>query len=159
MMRPVAPGEAGAGDDRVISFQLEGRPVRGRMVRLGAAADEILSAHAYPDSVARLVGEAALLVVLIGDSLKFDGKLIIQASGPSSGGRQIEGEGAVSFVVADFVPGEGVRAYAKYDAERVAALEAEGKAGARDLLGGEGHFAMTLDPGPGMERYQGLTLP
>ncbi|WBQ09056.1 Hsp33 family molecular chaperone HslO [Hyphomonadaceae bacterium ML37] len=158
MMRPVAPGEAGAGDDRVISFQLEGRPVRGRMVRLGAAADEILSAHAYPDSVARLVGEAALLVVLIGDSLKFDGKLIIQASGPSSGGRQIEGEGAVSFVVADFVPGEGVRAYAKYDAERVAALEAEGKAGARDLLGGEGHFAMTLDPGPGMERYQGLTL-
>ncbi|MCC5995536.1 MAG: Hsp33 family molecular chaperone HslO [Oceanicaulis sp.] len=151
-----APDETGAGDDRVTGFQLEGRPVRGRLARLGAAADAILSAHAYPDSVARLVGEAALLAVLIGDSLKFDGKLIIQASGPDSGGRQIEGTGAVAFVVADFVPGQGVRAYAKFDAGAVAALEAAGRTGARDLLG-EGHFAMTIDPGPGMERYQGVT--
>ncbi|KAA5804912.1 molecular chaperone Hsp33 [Alkalicaulis satelles] len=153
---PGAPGLTGAGDDRVTGFQLEGRPVRGRLVRLGAAADAILSAHDYPVSVARLVGEAALLAVLIGDSLKFDGKLIIQASGPDSGGRQIEGTGAVAFVVADFVPGQGVRAYAKYDGDAVAALEAASRTGARDLLG-DGHFAMTLDPGPGKERYQGVT--
>ncbi|MCR9127905.1 MAG: Hsp33 family molecular chaperone HslO [Alphaproteobacteria bacterium] len=152
------PDDLGAGDDCVASFQLEGRPVRGRVVRLAETADLLLGAHDYPVSVARLVGEAALLAVLIGDSLKFDGKLIIQASGPSSHGKQVEGEGPVAFVVADFVPGEGVRGYAKYDAERVRTLEAAtGSAvGAQMLLGG-GHFAMTVDPGPGMERYQGVT--
>lgn len=148
----------GADEDCVASFQLEGRPVRGRMARLGDTADALLSAHDYPPSVARLVGEAALIAVLIGDSLKFDGKLIVQASGPSSQGRQVEGEGPVAFVVADFVPGGGVRAYAKYDADRVKMLEAATGApvGAQMLLGG-GHFAMTVDPGPGMERYQGVT--
>ena len=154
----VGPDALGAGEDCVASFQLEGRPVRGRIARLAETADQVLSAHEYPISVARLVGEAALLAVLIGDSLKFDGKLILQASGPSSQGRQVEGEGPVAFVVADFVPGEGVRAYAKYDEERVRTLEAAtgSPVGAQMLLGG-GHFAMTVDPGPEMERYQGVT--
>ena len=154
----LGPDELGAGDDCVASFQLEGRPVRGRLVRLSETAQAVLTAHDYPVSVARLVGEAALLAVLIGDSLKFDGKLIIQASGPSSQGRQVEGEGPVAFVVADFVPGQGVRGYAKYDEDRVRTLEAAtgSPVGAQMLLGG-GHFAMTVDPGPGMERYQGVT--
>ncbi len=153
-----SPDALGAVDDTISTFQLEGRPVRGRIVRFGAVSDAILGAHAYPESVARLVGEAALIAALVGDSLKFDGKLIIQASGPSAHGRQVEGEGAVGFVVADFVPGEGVRAYAKYDADRVKMLETVegGPVGADRLLGG-GNFAMTIDPGPGMERYQGVT--
>jgi len=148
----------GAGDDIVVTFQLEGRSVRGRAVRLGDTADAILASHAYPQSVARLVGECALVATLIGDSLKFDGRLIVQASGPGSQGQQVEGNGAVAFVVADFVPGQGVRAYAKYDADRVQALEAQadGPLGPRQLLGG-GHFVMTIDPGEGMERYQGVT--
>lgn len=158
MGRTPAPEDFGAGDDIVTVFQLEGRPVRGRVARLGATADAIVSAHDYPVSVARLVGEAALIATLIGDSLKFQGKLIVQASGPGSEGRQVEGAGAVAFVVADFVPGEGVRGYAKFDAERVKTLEQVhgGPVGAQMLLGG-GHFAMTVDPGPGMERYQGVT--
>ena len=152
------PDDLGAGEGCVASFQLEGRPVRGRVARLAGTADKVLAAHDYPVSVARLVGEATLLAVLIGDSLKFEGKLIVQASGPSSQGRQVEGEGPVAFVVADFVPGEGVRAYAKYDEERVRTLEAAtgSPVGAQMLLGG-GHFAMTVDPGPGLERYQGVT--
>ncbi|XBQ16172.1 MAG: Hsp33 family molecular chaperone [Oceanicaulis sp.] len=153
-----APDDFGAGDDSVTTFQLEGRSVRGRVVRLGRTADLILSSHDYPESVARLIGEAALIAALIGDSLKFKGKLIVQASGPGSTGRQVEGEGAVAFVVADYVPGEGVRGYAKFDADRVKTLETVhgGPVGAEMLLGG-GHFAMTVDPGPGMERYQGVT--
>jgi len=158
MGKTPAPDDFGSGDDIVTVFQLEGRPVRGRVVRLGATANAILSAHAYPVSVAHLVGEAAMIATLIGDSLKFQGKLIIQASGPGSEGQHVEGEGAVAFVVADFVPGEGVRAYAKYDSERVKTLEKVhgGPVGAQMLLGG-GHFAMTVDPGPGMERHQGVT--
>lgn len=152
------PDELGAGDDIVVTFQLEGRGVRGRFARLGGTANAILAAHDYPQSVARLIGECALIAVLIGDSLKFEGRLIIQASGPGSHGANVEGAGAVGFVVADFVPGQGVRAYAKYDADRVAALEAEagGPVGPRRLLG-DGNFVMTIDPGEGMERYQGVT--
>ena len=152
------PDVLGAADDTIATFQLEGRPVRGRIVRFGAVADAIVGAHDYPESVARLVGEAALIAALVGDSLKFDGKLIIQASGPSAQGRQVEGQGAVGFVVADYVPGEGVRAYAKYDVDRVKTLETieGGPVGADRLLSG-GNFAMTIDPGPGRERYQGVT--
>jgi molecular chaperone Hsp33 len=154
----LGPDALGAVDDTISTFQLEGRPVRGRIARLGAVAEAILGSHDYPESVARLVGEAALIAALVGDSLKIQGKLIVQASGPSAQGRQVEGEGAVGFVVADFVPGEGVRAYAKYDADRVRMLETVegGPVGADRLLGG-GNFAMTIDPGPGMERYQGVT--
>ena len=152
------PDELGAGDNIVLTFQLEGLSVRGRYVRLGETMDKMLSAHDYPRSVARLVGECALVAILIGDSLKFDGRLIVQASGPGSQGQNIEGNGAVSFVVTDFVPGEGVRAYAKFDPDRVQALEAQadGPLGPIDLLG-KGHFVMTIDPGEGMERYQGVT--
>lgn len=152
------PDELGAGDNIVVTFQLEGRSVRGRFAQLGDTADAILSAHDYPQSVARLVGECALIATLIGDSLKFEGRLIIQASGPGAQGAQVEGGGAVAFVVADYVPGQGVRAYAKYDADRVSALEAEagGPVGPKRLLG-DGHFVMTIDPGEGMERYQGVT--
>lgn len=152
------PDTLGATDDTISIFQLEGRPVRGRIVRLGAVADAILGSHDYPQSVARLVGEAAMIAALVGDSLKIEGKLIVQASGPAAQGRNVEGEGAVAFVVADFVPGEGVRGYAKYDADRVKMLEKVegGPVGADRLLGG-GNFAMTIDPGAGMERYQGVT--
>ncbi len=152
------PDTLGAVDDTISTFQLEGRPVRGRVVRLGDIAQDILGAHSYPESVARLVGEAVMIAALVGDSLKIEGKLIIQASGPSAHGRNVEGEGAVGFVVADYVPGDGVRGYAKYDAERVKTLETVegGPVGADRLLGG-GSFAMTIDPGQGMERYQGVT--
>lgn len=156
--QPANPDTLGAGDNTIATFQLEGRSVRGRFVRLGETADAVLGAHDYPQSVARLVGECALIATLIGDSLKFDGRLIVQASGPGSHGQQVEGSGAVAFVVADFVPGQGVRGYAKFDADRVQALEAQadGPLGPRELLG-EGHFVMTIDPGEGMERYQGVT--
>mgnify|MGYP002712830985 CR=1 FL=1 len=54
-------------DDLAAAFQIEGWPVRGRLVRLGAAIDTILAAHAYPEPVAALLGEACALAALIGD--------------------------------------------------------------------------------------------
>ncbi|PWE18836.1 Hsp33 family molecular chaperone [Marinicauda salina] len=150
-------GELGGADDIVAAFQLERRPVRGRIARLGPVADKILSAHDYPDSVGALAGEAVLLALLIGDALKFEGRLIVQASGRNESASGIEGRGAVSFVVADYTTGEGVRAFAKYDAEAVAAIEAEHgpRPGAETLLG-PGVFAMTIDQGADTDRYQGV---
>jgi len=48
-------------DDLVATFQIEGQPVRGRLVRLGAAVDDILTRHDYPEAAANLLGEACAL--------------------------------------------------------------------------------------------------
>ena len=56
MTQPAAPI-----DDLAAAFQIEGWPVRGRLVRLGAAVDQVLSAHDYPEPVAGLLGEACAL--------------------------------------------------------------------------------------------------
>ena len=79
-------------DDLVAAFQIDGQPVRGRIARLGGMLDDILTRHDYPAPVANLLGEAFALAALVGASLKFDGRLILQA----------QGNGPVSFVVADY---------------------------------------------------------
>lgn len=151
------PDNLGDKDDIAAVFELENRPVRGRIVRLGPVIDDIIGAHDYPEAVAELVGEAVLLALLIGESLKFDGRLIIQASGSNTNPGQIEGAGPVFFVVADYVPSEGVRGFAKFDRDAVQAVTDEhGPRPGADKLLGAGTFAMTLDQGPGMEPYQGV---
>ncbi len=134
-------------DDVVSAFQIEGLPVRGRVVRLGAAVNEVLSHHAYPEPVANLLGEACALAALVGSSLKFEGRLIIQA----------QGDGPVRYVVVDYDTSGGLRGYCRFDAEEVAkASEGFVRPGAKTLLGG-GVFIMTLDQGPDTDRYQGVT--
>ena len=135
------------GDDLVAPFQIENQPVRGRIVRLGAAVDEVLTRHAYPDPVANLLGEACALAALVGASLKFEGRLIVQA----------QGNGPVAYVVADYDTSGALRGYCRFDAERVAdAAKGFARPGAGSLLG-EGVFIMTVDQGPDMDRYQGVT--
>jgi len=138
----------GEHDDIVAGFQVEGRTVRGRICRLGSTMDKILSAHAYPEPVARLLGEAAIIAALVGDALKFDGRLIVQANG----------DGPIRFIVAEFVAGEGVRGFAKTDPDAVAAVLAENPPAdtLMSRLLGKGYFAMTLDYGPDKDQYQGV---
>lgn len=134
-------------DDIVATFQIEDQQVRGRIVRLGPAIDQILSAHDYPEPVANLLGEACALAALVGSALKFDGKLIIQA----------QGDGPVAYVVADYDTAGSLRGYCRYDAERVAAAsQGFARPGAQTLLG-KGIFIMTVDQGPHMDRTQGIT--
>ena len=131
----------------IAAFQIEGWPVRGRIVRLSAVVDEILNRHAYPEPVANLLGEACALAALVGSSLKFQGRLIVQA----------QGDGPVAYVVADYDTEGSLRGYCRFDAERVAALQGGfSRPGAGSLLG-QGLFIMTIDPGPQSERYQGVT--
>jgi molecular chaperone Hsp33 len=139
--------ETSVPDDLVGAFQIEGEPVRGRVARLGPSVDEILRAHAYPEPVANLLGEACALAALVGSNLKFEGRLIVQA----------QGSGPVRYVVADYDTSGGLRGYCRYDQAEVA-LASEGfqRPGARTLLG-DGVFIMTVDQGPDMDRYQGVT--
>ena len=65
-------------DDRVIPFAVEALDARGRIVRLGPLVDRILARHAYPAPVSRLLGEMVVLGVLLGTSLKFEGRFQLQ---------------------------------------------------------------------------------
>jgi molecular chaperone Hsp33 len=134
-------------DDVVGAFQIEGEPVRGRVARLGPAVDEILRAHAYPEPVANLLGEACALAAVVGSNLKFEGRLSVEA----------QGSGPVRYVVADYDTSGGLRGYCRYDEAEVAAVsEGFQRPGARTLLG-DGVFIMTIDQGEDMDRYQGVT--
>ncbi len=142
-----APAPSAPTDNLAAAFQIEGWPVRGRLVRLGEAIDAILSAHAYPEPVAALLGEACALAALVGSSLKFEGRLIVQA----------QGDGPVRYVVADYDTEGFLRGYCRYDeAEVAAASTGFARPGAKTLLG-QGVFVMTLDRGPDFERTQGIT--
>lgn len=132
-------------DDAVLPFQVDALDVRGRAVRLGPALDAMMAHHDYPAPVKRVLGEAVALAVLLGSSLKFEGRFILQT----------QTDGPVDMMVVDFQSPDKVRAYARFDAAALAAAEAEHKATPAALLG-HGHLAMTIDQGLSVNRYQGI---
>ena len=127
-------------DDAALPFEVAQLDLRGRLTRLGPALDDVLNKHDYPPAVGKLLGEAIVLTTLLGSSLKFDGRFILQT----------QTDGPVSFLIVDFQAPDRLRAYARFDKTRLA--EAQDSAG----LLGKGHLAMTVDQGPDMSRYQGL---
>ena len=136
---------ATTADDTVMPFEVAALDLRGRVVRLGPAVDEILERHAYPQPVAKLLGEALVLTIMLGSALKIEGRFILQT----------QSDGPVRMLVVDFTAPGKVRACARFDKDRVAAAIETGKVDAGALLG-KGHLAMTIDQGPDMNRYQGL---
>ncbi len=142
---PVRAPSATSADDTVLPFEVAALDLRGRVVRLGAVVDQVLAGHDYPVPVAKLLGEAVALTLLLGTALKLKGRFILQT----------QTDGPVGMLVVHFTTPDRVRACARFDAERVAAAIAEGKADAGALIG-RGHLAMTVDQGADMSRYQGL---
>jgi len=127
-------------DDAVLPFSVDALDLRGRLTKLGPALDQLLEKHDYPAPVGKLLGEAVVLTVLLGSSLKFDGRFILQT----------QTDGPVSLMIVDFQAPDRLRAYARFDAARLA----DGQDSAALL--GRGHLAMTIDQGANMSRYQGL---
>ncbi|NLS02197.1 Hsp33 family molecular chaperone [Rhizobium sp. P32RR-XVIII] len=134
-----------AGDDHVVPFQVEGLDVRGRAVQLGPMLDAILERHEYPAPVARLLAEVIALTVLLGTSLKFEGKFTVQT----------KGDGPVDLLVADFSTPEDVRAYARFDQALLDKAVAAGETEPEQLLG-KGVLAFTIDQGKFTQPYQGI---
>jgi molecular chaperone Hsp33 len=136
---------APAGDDSVRPYVVEALDVRGRAIQMGAALDAILERHDYPPAVSRLLAEAIVLAVLLGSSLKIDGRFTLQT----------ETSGPVDMLVVDYRTSGAIRAYARFDAGRVTAAEGDGAAAPGALLG-RGTLAMTIDQGAAASRYQGV---
>ena len=132
-----------AQDDIVVPYTVEPLSTRGRVVRLGPSIDAILKRHAYPAPIARYVGEAVALTVLLGSALKIDGGFQLQT----------KSDGALSMLVVDFDAPSKLRALARFDPAK---LEAAMKSRQNGDLLGSGHLAFTIDPGGDMARYQGV---
>jgi molecular chaperone Hsp33 len=130
-------------DDIVTPFLVAPLSTRGRIVRLGPAIDAILKRHAYPTAIARIVGEAAALTVLLGSALKSEGSFQLQA----------KTDGALNMLIVDFDAPSNLRALARFDADRIAHAAPGSRTG--DLLGA-GHLALTIDRGGDLTRYQGV---
>lgn len=134
--------------DGIHPFRIEGVPVRGRLVRLSATLDRVLSHRNYPVPVADLLAEAMVVAAMLADAIKFDGVFILEA----------RGDGPVHLIVVDVTSEGTLRATAQFDSERLnAVLGDRGLAQAPvPRLIGAGQFLFTIDQGPETERYQGI---
>ncbi len=154
MTTPPAPPrpEAGRGvdDDRVRPFRTINSGAQGRLIRLGASADDILARHDYPEAVSRVLGEALALTALLGSLLQTNGRLILQTQtdGPL---RQV----VVNYTSSPSERGGLMRGLANFDAERLDAQIRDGRGSAADIMG-NGNLALTIDPGGDQPRTQGI---
>jgi len=133
-------------------FLFDGLPVRGMIVRLTDAWQEILArrraddAHStWPWPVTRMLGEMAAASALMQANIKFNGALIMQ----------IFGEGPVKVAVAEVQHDLSLRVTAKVVGEVAADAHLQQLVNVH----GRGRCAITLDPKerlPGQQAYQGV---
>lgn len=148
----VAPGKepAPSADNLIQPFQIERPGLRGRLVRLGSVADQVLKRHGYPDPVAVMLGETLALAATLAGALKFDGVFTLQT----------KGDGPIGLMVADMTSEGQLRGYAQFDDERLdkamAKAPESGPGNSVPHLLGAGHLAFTIDQGPDTDRTQGI---
>ena len=130
-------------------FLFEGLPVRGMLVRLTDAWQEVLrrrqTVGAHAPEVRALLGEMAAAGVLMQANIKFNGALVLQ----------VFGDGPVKVAVAEVQPDLGFRVTAKVVGEVPPGARLE----ALLNVHGQGRCAITLDPKdrfPGQQPYQGV---
>ena len=133
-------------------FIFDGLPVRGQLVRLTDAWQEVLRRRAantqtgaWPPPVAEMLGEMTAATVLMQSNIKFDGALIMQ----------IFGDGPVKLAVAEVHPDLRLRATASV----MQAVAPGMRLSEMVNRHGQGRCAITLDPRQrheGQQPYQGV---
>ncbi|MCS4292794.1 molecular chaperone Hsp33 [Comamonas sp. BIGb0152] len=133
-------------------FLFDGLPVRGAIVRLTEAWQEILqrravntSTGAYPLPVQEMLGEMTAAGVLMQSNIKFNGALVFQ----------ISGDGPVKLAVTEVLSNLSVRSTVTMMGD----LPADASLTDMVNVQGKGRCAITLDPKdkqPGQQPYQGV---
>ena len=133
-------------------FLFDGLPVRGVLVRLTDAWQEVLRRRAsnsttggYPEPVRNMLGEMVAAAALMQSNIKFDGALVLQ----------IFGDGPVKLAVVEMQPDLALRATATVNGE----VDTSATLSQMVNVGNEGRCAITLDPTtkfPGQQPYQGV---
>lgn len=133
--------------DTLQTFMVDNAPVRGELVDISLTWQHVLGRRAYPDAVRTLLGEMLAAAALLSANLKFNGVIIMQ----------IHGDGPVKLLVVECDSDLRLRATAKIaDGAEIAA---DATLPQLVNVGGEGRFAITLDPRdklPGQQAYQGI---
>lgn len=131
--------------DQVRRFIVENRPVRGHWVRLEGAWRELRAHRDYPEIVRELLGQAVAASVLLAAALKFRGTLTLQ----------LQGNGAVSLLVAQCTHDFRLRAVAQFDDAAVGVIARDARM-FRQLVGNQGRVAVTVEADERSMRYQGI---
>ena len=118
-------------------FLFDNADIRGETVHLDQALADILATHQYAPGVQALLGEFLAAAVLLSTTLKFEGKLVLQA----------RSEGQVPLLMAECNDQLEVRAIARGAQEATSDRF--------DQLLTNGHLAITMEPLSG-SRYQGI---
>ncbi|MFA7095585.1 MAG: Hsp33 family molecular chaperone HslO [Gammaproteobacteria bacterium] len=124
--------------DSLYRFLFPELNVRGEVVHLDATWRAVLERHEYPAPVRRLLGEAMAAAALLTATIKLDGSLTLQ----------IQGEGPLHLLVVQCTSQRTLRGLARWkDAVPDGSLQE---------MVGDGRLVLTIDPGLGRERYQGV---
>lgn len=113
--------------------------IRGELVQLESSVARITEAHSYPLPVQGLIGEAVAAVALMASTLKFKGRLALQA----------QGKGPVSLLLAECTHDGDLRALARHSEGQ------DWSHGDIQTLIGEGTMVITITPEQGRQ-YQGI---
>ncbi len=121
--------------------------VRGELIEISDAWQQVLARRTYPPAVGAMLGEMMAAAALLSANLKFDGTIIMQ----------IHGDGPVQLLVVECDASLRLRATAKLSE----GATVDEQASLQQLVNahGEGRFAITLDPAdkkPGQQAYQGI---
>ena len=128
-------------------FLFEGSDIRGEILSLQDSYQTVLNKASYPPAIAQLIGEFLAGACLLSATLKFDGIISLQASGP----------GPLSMIMADCTHHHQIRGVAHYQgelSEKTSRLD-QTSFGLKDLMGANATLAVTIDPAKG-QRYQGI---
>ena len=118
-------------------FIFSGLDIRGEVVRLNGSFAEILANKEYPQAVRNLLGEFLAASVLLSTTIKFDGRLVLQA----------RSEGQIPLIMAECTNELHLRGIARYEEEPTSD-------NFNELLH-SGTLAITVEP-PNGEPYQGI---
>lgn len=118
-------------------FLFDDDDIRGETVHLDKVLSDILAVHQYAPGVSRLIGELLAAAVLLSTTLKFEGKLILQA----------RSDGEIRLIMVECTNELKVRAIAR------GADHASGDKFSQLLSNGQ--LAITVDP-KGGQRYQSI---
>jgi molecular chaperone Hsp33 len=126
-----------APTDVASKFLFEQADIRGELCHLDSSCQQVFELHQYPQPVARLLGEFLAAAVLLSTTIKFDGRLTLQA----------QGDGQIPLLMAECNSELSIRGIAR------GAEQSSGQDFASLLAGGQ--LAITIEPDRG-QRYQGI---
>jgi molecular chaperone Hsp33 len=122
-------------------FVFENTDVRGELVHLDASWRAVLERQDYPPPVRNLLGEALAAAALLSATIKIDGSLQLQ----------LQGDGPVRLLLVEVTAQRTLRGLARWNGEVTAGPLGE-------QVGAGARLSITIDPGEGRDRYQGLVL-